>query len=233
MARPLVAYIRCGKDDDYLYALEAADIDVRVVDPEGDPGRALVGVQGVVLAGGHDLDPSRYGEDLHPSCELAGTTRDTFELAVARHCLETGLPLLAICRGMQVLNVAAGGSLIQDLPSQVPTAILHAITDTPTTMAHELEVFEGTHLAQAIEAGMSDEVNSRHHQAAKMIGNGLIVSAHAPDGLVEGIEAPDLPFCVGVQWHPENYWQTGEFRPLFNLFATACLEREATLVTRA
>lgn len=231
--RPVVTYIRCGKDDDYLAALEVSGFDVCAMDPEGDPADAVTGVHGVLLAGGRDVDPSLYGEDLQPSCDLAGTTRDAFELAVARQCLATGLPLLAICRGLQVLNVAAGGSLIQDLPSQVPGALLHAVTETPTTIAHTLEIFEGTHLARARDAGMSSEVNSRHHQAAKALGTGLIVSAHAPDGLVEGLEAPDHPFCVGVQWHPENFWETGEFKPLFDLFATACSVHGGYLVANA
>ena len=183
--------------------------------------------QGVVLAGGHDVDPARYGEALHPACTLAGDARDAFELEVARRCLRDGRPLLAICRGMQVLNVAAGGSLIQDLPSQVPVALPHAIDESLTMVAHALEVQPGSQLARAVDAGMSLEVNSRHHQAVKTIGRGLVATAHATDGIVEAIEADDLPFCVGVQWHPENFWRTREFLPLFEAFAAACAARSA------
>jgi putative glutamine amidotransferase len=229
MTRPRILYVRCSRDDDYLRSLEAAGLDVQAVEPRGEIGSALHGVDGVVLAGGPDVDPSRYGELLNPTCELAGDARDGFELAVARRCLEDGTPLLGICRGMQVLNVAAGGSLIQDLPSQVPVAMPHAVTESSTTMAHGLEVMEDTHLARAIADGMPSQVNSRHHQAVKAIGAGLVATAHATDGIVEGIEAPDLPFCVGVQWHPENFWETGEFLPLFRLFAAACRERAGAI----
>jgi putative glutamine amidotransferase len=144
---------------------------------------------------------------------------------LAQRCLRDGVPLLGICRGMQVLNVAAGGSLIQDLPSQVPVAVPHSLDDTFTTIAHDIEIIEGTHVARAVAGGMPLQVNSRHHQAVKVLGGGLVVSAFATDGIVEAIEGPELPFCVGVQWHPENFWRTGEFLPLFQLFADACQQR--------
>lgn len=225
MRRPHVTYVRCSRDEDYLHALEAAGVEVTPVRPEGDPSPAFRSCDGVVLAGGPDVDPARYGEFLHPTCRLAGDGRDAFELALARHCLQEGTPLLAICRGMQVLNVAAGGSLIQDLPTQVPVALPHTVDDELTTLAHALEIVDGTHLAHAAARGMSQQVNSRHHQAVKAIGQGLVATAHATDGIVEAIEAPALPFCVGVQWHPENFWRTGEFLPLFRLFAAACEQR--------
>ncbi len=222
MRRPRVTYIRCGRDEDYLHALDVARIAVTAVSPDGDVASAMGAGDGVVLAGGPDVDPSRYGEALHPACSLAGDARDVFELGVARRCLGEGLPLLAICRGMQVLNVAAGGSLIQDLPSQVPIALPHSVDESLTSVAHGLDVQPGSHLARAADLGMSLQVNSRHHQAVKSIGHGLVATAHAADGIVEAIEAPDLPFCVGVQWHPENFWRTHEFRPLFEAFASAC-----------
>lgn len=225
MRRPHVSYVRCSRDEDYLQSLEAVGVSVHAVNPEGDIASAFHGADGIVLAGGHDVDPALYGETMHPACSLAGDARDAFELAVARRCLHDGLPLLAICRGMQVLNVAAGGSLIQDLPSQVPVALPHAVDETLTTLAHAIEVMAGTHLARAVSAGLPTTVNSRHHQALKVIGERLGVSAFATDGIVEAVEAPDLPFCVGVQWHPENFWRTGEFLPLFQLFAAACQQR--------
>ena len=227
MRPPRITYVQCSRDDDYLKSLEAVGLDVRAVPPLGDAAQALQGADGVVLAGGLDVDPALYGETMHPACSIAEDTRDAFEIELARRCLRDGLPLLAICRGMQVLNVAAGGSLIQDLPSQVPVAIPHAMDETLTTVAHGLEIVQDTLLARAVNAGMPDQVNSRHHQAAKVIGQGLIVSAHATDGIVEALEAPELPFCVGVQWHPENFWRTGEFLPLFRLFAMACQSRFA------
>ena len=220
-----ITYIRCSRDEDYLQSLDAVGLSVRAVEPTGDIAAALHGADGIVLAGGPDVDPALYGETLHPTCSLAGDIRDAFEIAVARRCLREGLPLLAICRGMQVLNVAAEGSLIQDLPSQVPIALPHAVDESFTTVAHGIEVIDGTHLARAVAAGLPTQVNSRHHQAVKVIGQGLAVSAYATDGIVEAIEAPELPFCVGVQWHPDNFWRTGEFLPLFRLFAEACQQR--------
>jgi putative glutamine amidotransferase len=228
--RPRIVFVRCGRDEDYLESLEAVDVEVRAIDPAGDPSAAVSEAEGIVLAGGLDVDPAFYGEVMHPSCAFAGDARDAFEMNVARRCLQEGLPLLAICRGLQVLNVAAGGSLIQDIPSQVPVALPHAVAESLTTVAHGLEVMDDTHVARAVSSGMTTQVNSRHHQAAKVIGDGLVVSAYATDGLVEAIEAPHLPFCVGVQWHPENFWRTGEFLPLFRLFATACRQRTVAQV---
>ena len=181
---------------------------------------------GVILPGGNDLDLRPFGiPDVHPREEHSPPEQDAVDVSVARAALAAERPILAICRGMQVLNVAADGSLIQDLPSQVPTALPHAIDESLTTLAHGLEVLPDTHLARAVAAGLPAMVNSRHHQAVKVLGNGLAISAFAPDGVVEAIEAPSLPFCVGVQWHPENFWRTGEFLPLFRLFAAACEQR--------
>lgn len=227
MARPRIGYVRCHKDQDYMRSLESVGAFVMTVDPEGDPSHLLREVDGLVLPGGDDVDPTRYDERLHPTCALAGGDRDAYELEIARRCLREGLPLLAICRGMQVLNVAAGGSLIQDIPSQVPVAQPHAVPDTLTSVAHELEVVPGSLIERAVGQGMSVRVNSRHHQAMKVIGAGLHVSAYASDGIVEAIEAPGAAFCVGVQWHPENFWESGEFLPLFRMFTQACLDTRA------
>ena len=126
--------------------------------------------------------------------------------------------MLAICRGVQVLNVAAGGSLVQDIEAEVPGALVHRVETTPSTIAHEVWVASGSKLAALLADRIEEDallVNSRHHQAVKKLAPGFIASATAPDGVIEAIERPDLPFCVGVQWHPENFWRTGEFRALF------------------
>jgi putative glutamine amidotransferase len=222
----LIAIAHNRKMEDYLESVRRAGGEpIEVAIGSEAPEHLLCRVDGLMLTGGGDVDPALYGGTPHGTFEAAETGRDAFEIALARAAVKSGIPFLAICRGMQVLNVAAGGSLIQDLPSQVPVALPHALDDTFTTVAHGLEVIEGTHLARALSAGMSTHVNSRHHQAAKVLGRGLAAAAHAPDGIVEAIEAIDLPFCVGVQWHPENFWRTGEFLPLFRLFAAACQQR--------
>jgi putative glutamine amidotransferase len=125
------------------------------------------------------------------------------------------VPLLAICRGMQVLNVAAGGTLVQDLPSERPSATRHLVATPANALAHHVTVVAGSRLAQALGRDGEVGVNSRHHQALSSIGEGLVVSATAPDGVIEAIERPAARFCVGVQWHPENFWQTSEFAGLF------------------
>jgi len=226
--RPRITYVRCSRDGDYLQSLEAGGMTVHAVHPAGDVGPALQRVDGVVLAGGPDVDPSLYGESLHPTCSLAGTERDAFELEVARRCLRDGLPLLAICRGLQVLNVAAGGTLVQDIPTGVSGALDHQVTTTPTTVAHEVWVTAGTKLAQLMADRLEGDVllvNSRHHQAVRKAAPGFVVSATAPDGVIEAIERPDLPYVIGVQWHPENFYRTGEFRALFEGLAKAATSR--------
>jgi putative glutamine amidotransferase len=142
---------------------------------------------------------------------------------LARWALSGGLPLLAICRGIQVLNVAAGGTLYQDISAQIPGALQHpSLGPRPSAeSAHAVEVAEGTRLAAMFGAGCLD-VNSAHHQAVKTVGSGLTVAARAPDGVIEGLEAPSRPFCVGVQWHPEA--MTGarpEMRGLFKALVAA------------
>ncbi len=138
------------------------------------------------------------------------------------------LPILAICRGIQVLNVACGGTLVQDIPTQVPGALEHSFKvppHEPYSLAHEMWLDKDTLLAKLMRERLSDadscEVNSRHHQAVKAVAPGFQVSATAPDGVIEAIEDPSARFCLGVQWHPENFWRTGEFRPLFEGFLEA------------
>jgi putative glutamine amidotransferase len=205
---------------DYVTALERAGASVRVLDPARDePRAALDSCDGLLLTGGVDVDPREYGErERHPTVEI-DAARDRYELSLARAALERDVPVLAICRGAQVLNVAAGGTLIQDLPSVTPSAIQHSITEPGNAIAHEVVVSAGTKLAGLLGVDRRMDrrvpVNSRHHQSVKQAAPGFVVSASAPDGVVEAIEKPDAAFCVGVQWHPENFWRTGEFTGLF------------------
>ena len=161
-------------------------------------------VDGLLLSGGGDIGPVLYGEQDGGLLWSVDAWRDRTELALARWALAEGLPLLAICRGIQVLNVAAGGTLIQDIPTQVRDALSHStVAGRPIdTVAHTVEVAAGSRLAALIGAGELG-VNSAHHQAVKAVGAGLVITACAPDGIVEGLEAPGHPFCLGVQWHPE------------------------------
>jgi putative glutamine amidotransferase len=164
----------------------------------------LARLDGLILSGGGDVLPALYGEEDSGLLWLVNERRDRAELVSARWALAEELPLLAICRGAQMLNIAAGGTLIQDIPTQVLGALSHSsVAGRPTaTIAHTVEVAAGSRLAALIGAGELG-VNSAHHQAAKDMGDGLVVTARAPDGIVEGLEIPEHPFCIGVQWHPE------------------------------
>jgi putative glutamine amidotransferase len=161
-------------------------------------------LDGLILSGGGDILPTLFGEEDSGLLWLVDERRDRTELALARWARAEGLPLLAICRGVQMLNVAAGGTLIQDIPTQVPDALPHStVAGRPLpTVVHTVEVAADSRLAALVGAGELG-VNSAHHQAVKVAGTGLVVTARAPDGVIEGLEAPGHPFCVGVQWHPE------------------------------
>ena len=139
--------------------------------------------------------------------------------------MERDIPLLGVCRGLQVVNVAAGGTLIQDIPTEVPQALGHDVDHPLYAIAHEVWVARGSALSNMMREELGDgevlQVNSRHHQAIKNAAPGFEVSATAPDGIIEAIERPHSRFCLAVQWHPENFWRTGEFRALFEEFVKA------------
>jgi putative glutamine amidotransferase len=216
-----VALVTLESVDDYVGALSSAGAEVVLLDPLAPPDEthdALAHVQGICLPGGWDVDPMHYGEPSHPTVQVAAAARDALEFWLARAAVQQDVPLLAICRGLQVLNVALGGTLVQDIPDQWPGSDAHAVAHTPTAQAHAIDVLVGSRLHEAVRAGMARHVNSRHHQAVRTPGRGLRVTASAPDGVVEAIELPEAAFCVGVQWHPENYWRTGEMHALFESF---------------
>lgn len=216
--------------DDYLASLEHAGATPRVVAPDVDPVDEVVATcDGVLLTGGADVDPAHYGdEDRHHTIDLA-PERDVYELALARAAMTYDLPLLAICRGVQLLNVAAGGTLFQDLPSHAPSSINHRMKESETQMAHTVTIAPGSRLESLVTVSDTRglDVNSRHHQAIRTVAPGFTVSATAPDGIVEGIERAGARFCIGVQWHPENFWKTGEFHTLFRGFVEAAGARRA------
>lgn len=165
-------------------------------------------LDGVFITGGVDVDPSRYGEDKTPLCGATDPDRDAVEIALLNHARERGLPVLAVCRGIQILNVACGGTLYQDVRAQVPAALKHDYFPTPDQpsrqyLAHDITVKAGTRLARILRESVVP-VNSMHHQAIKDLAPTLIPTAYAPDGIIEGVEAADGPYLVGVQWHPEE-----------------------------
>jgi putative glutamine amidotransferase len=185
--------------------------------------RALDAVSGLVLSGGEDVAPWRYAEPAHPALGTVNEARDAWELALTAAARSRRVPTLAICRGIQVLNVALGGTLVQDIPSQCPSALPHAPGEGRAIRVHNVAVDRDTRLTQAL-AARKLTVNSAHHQAIGRVADGLRAAARAPDGIIEGAEwEGDDWWAVGVQWHPEELIETPESwdRSLFAAFRRA------------
>lgn len=211
----------------YLTALENAGLVPLVVPPLADPDaadRILAGVDGLVLTGGEDVAPDYFGEERHPALGTVNKVRDATEIALISAARRLRLPVLAICRGIQVLNVECGGSLIQDIAAQRPGALAHNGEGPRHETVHSVTIEQDSILALATGATRLD-VNSLHHQAIDRPGDGLRVTATAPDGIIEGVESSDDWWVLAVQWHPEEMdagAQPGaEPGPLFKAFAEA------------
>ncbi len=220
----VIGIAACRKLEDYRQSILHVGGEPRTLDSSMPIEQALTGIDGLMLTGGGDVAPSRYGEAAHETVEEAEPGRDEFEIALILAARARNLPILAICRGVQVLNVACGGTLVQDIPSQIAGALAHSLAvpqHQPYELAHEVWVDKDSLLAKLMRDRLVDEaleVNSRHHQAVKAVAHGFVISATAPDGVIEAIEDPKALFCLGVQWHPENFFRTGEFRALFEGF---------------
>lgn len=202
MEPPIRAYIVLHTYTDSLIA--AGGMPILLIPVEaGHLDQMLDQIDGLMLAGGGDVDPARYGAPRHEAVGDVDEERDRFELELVRRAHERKLPTMAICRGLQVVNVAFGGTLIQDLPS-VTGATGHLVSDAGAYEPHSVvQVAEGCRIARIIGAG-EQRVNSLHHQAVDQVGNGIRVVATAPDGTVEAIEHEDPDWSmVAVQWHPE------------------------------
>ena len=214
---------------DYARAVEAAG-GLPVVLPPIDPGAvdALLGrLSGLCLPGGPDLHPQWYGDAPHPELGPTEPELDAFELALARRADALGMPILAICRGAQLLNVARGGTLHQHLPGRpVPLEVAHRQAEPPERASHPVEVEGGSLLALWSGAGRL-EVTSFLLQAVRRLGADLRAVAWAPDGVVEAIEAPDRPFMLGVQWHAEGLVGRPEQEALFRAFVEAARAYDA------
>lgn len=204
--QPERAYVNSA----YLAAIQTAGGVPVPVTPQLDARsqqELLARCDGFLLTGGGDLDPAAFNEPPHPTLYEVAPARDRLEIALVHHAMESRKPLLAVCRGIQVLNVALGGSLFQDVASDPGSEIQHQQDkdDTPRNEpTHPVKVVAGSRLAQVL--GTTDlRVNSMHHQAVKAVGRGLVPVAFAPDMVIEGVELeePDR-FVLGVQWHPEE-----------------------------
>jgi putative glutamine amidotransferase len=222
---PRIAIAPCRAMADYLESVKRVGGEPAELDYERDePADVVTRVDGLLLTGGGDVDPELYGESPHETFHASEAGRDAYEIALIRAANEAGLPMFAICRGMQVLNVALGGTLVQDIPSMVAGAVPHQVPEPRFHIAHEVWVVGGSRLeglmGDKLEGGTC-QVNSRHHQAVKTVAPQWEISGTAPDGVAEAMERPGDVFRMAVQWHPENFWRTGEFRPLFEAFVEA------------
>src|SRR5262249_11083676 len=180
-------------------------------------------LDGLLLSGGGDVDPRYFGEEAVAECGVPEPERDEAELWLARWALERRLPILGICRGLQLLNIVLGGSLYQDLPTQYERPLLphNRAGKVRNFIAHDTALDPQSRLAGILRV-TTDEVNSFHHQALKAIGEGLQVVATAEDGVVEGAEMPGYPFVVAVQYHPEAMEERVSSQRLFSAFVEAC-----------
>jgi putative glutamine amidotransferase len=211
----------------YIAALEYSGLAPVLVTPghDADSVAALIdAVDGLVLSGGEDVDPSRYGESARVVLDSVLPARDEMELAAVRQALARDMPVLGICRGCQVLNVALGGTLWQDLPTELTGALGHSQNDGWHRRTHDVAPSPGSRLHE-IAGGRTLHINSFHHQAVREVAPTLRVAGMAADGVIEAVESPAHTWVVGVQWHPERLEATtpdeDHDRRLFAAFAGA------------
>jgi putative glutamine amidotransferase len=223
------------EESDYLRSLLGAGFsraEIDLVEPGAPPPEVI---DGIVLGGGCDVDPQRYGEIGRSDANLdLDRDRDSTDFALFEKAWREGTPVLGICRGLQVVNVALGGTLVQDIPSERPSEVIHQRPPRQKTrLDHEVRIAPGTRLA-SIAKPPTLAVNSRHHQAILAAAPGLKVSATAPDGVIEAVEWDrDGRWLLAVQWHPENLAGDSVSRALFAEFARAVRERAAEGISRS
>jgi putative glutamine amidotransferase len=210
----------------YLRALNSAGGQEAILGPRrisgSDAGELLDRFDGLLLIGGGDIDPKHYGQDPLPECYGIDTEADVFEMHLVRAAIGRGMPVLAICRGFQILNVAMRGSLDQHITDR-EGLVGHGNPGVRSQM-HEVRMEPGTWVAKATGVDLV-EVASSHHQAVARIGEGLVVSGRAPDGIVEAMEHPEGSWVVAVQWHPER---TADSDPAQQGLFEALVEQAAT-----
>ena len=207
---PIIGITTYGRDErgrytlpaDYVAAVQRAGAVPVLIPPVPEHAAAYLDlVDGIVLAGGGDLDPAHYGGKAHETIYSTDAQRDALELELARRIVARNQPTLAICRGLQVLNVALGGTLIEHLPAEVGEDVLHRAPPREPT-PHAVKVAPGSRVA-TISGVTEFSPMSWHHQAVRTLAPGLTAVAHAPDGTVEAVESSTHPWLIGVQWHPE------------------------------
>jgi putative glutamine amidotransferase len=220
-ARPIY-----GNNRAYVHAVENAGgvpVLIPILDDLTGLRALLPRLDGLLLSGGFDIQPQLYGEEPHPLLGDVVPELDALELALARWAIEEDMPTLGICRGLQMINTALGGTLYQDLGDQYASSVFHPNWDKPrNTLSHRIYVEEGSLMEQVL-GSREVWVNSLHHQAVKLSGNGVYSSGHAEDGVVELLEVPNQRFMLAVQGHPEELYQDNPaWARLFRAFIEAC-----------
>ncbi len=222
---PRIGLSPCRNMTDYLESVRRAGGEGVELALTGSLPDLLRELDGVLLTGGGDVDPRLYGEAAHVTYGKAEPGRDLFEIELVRGAAGASVPMFGICRGMQVVNVALGGTLVQDLPSMVPGALTHDVPEPRAALAHDVMVAGDSTLRESLghmdDGATMVQVNSRHHQAVGVLAGGWKATAVAADGVIEAMEWPGHAFALAVQWHPENFWRTGEFDTLFQAFVRA------------
>lgn len=213
------------KISNYTAAIEQAG-GIPLVFPETTNRRTLTSLtgllDGVLFTGGQDVDPAMYGSTMSPHCNPPVAGRDEMEAIVFNHAvIDKNLPALGICRGTQLINVMLGGTLYQDIPTEIPDTLPHRQTEPPHLPTHKVSVLSGTPLA-GLFSDSTLSVNSFHHQSIKKISDKLLPMCYSPDQIIEGVFAPDKDFLWGVQWHPELMPDSTVSQRLFARFIKHC-----------
>lgn len=207
--KPVIGIPECYKFENYKYAVKKHDgrVEKLYIGDEVD----MTKLNGLLLPGGGDIAPGRYGEPRHPQTQFVNEERDEFEISLFNETMEKNIPVFGICRGIQIMNIAMGGSLYQHIPDQIPEYLPPLFPDFPihrkyrVDTQHDIKITAGSRLSQIIGESTA-KVNSSHHQAVKVIGDELVVTAQSRDGIIEAIEFPAMRFAIGVQYHPERIW---------------------------
>lgn len=227
--KPVIAIPQMGNDlfrkymkSKYQKSLERAGADVKWIELD-DIEKAVsktLSCDGLLLPGGADINPEMYGEKPTEKCGKPNETRDNAEPVIFREFLKTNKPILAICRGIQLINVCKGGTLFQDIKDEQKCK--HMDFFSRAGSIHTVSIDKNSMLYGILESDKVN-VNSMHHQAINKVGEGFIVSAQSEDGFTEAIELQNHPFCIGVQWHPEHMSKkSAEQRKIFSFFVSAC-----------
>lgn len=203
---PIIGIPECYKFENYKYAIEEHESRVKkLIRNEQTTEEFIDGIHGLLLPGGGDIDPKNFGEKRHPKVKFVDEERDEFEFSLFREAIEKDIPVFGVCRGIQIMNVAMGGSLYQDIPTEVGEHLTYKIPEKSDDPWHKIKIQPDSRLNKITHESIT-EVTSSHHQAVNRIGEGFEVAAQSKDGIVEAMEDPSKEFVIGVQYHPERMW---------------------------